>query len=177
MARFIQGKLFIDTNNHTSKRSWPSVGTILIRDQLAMCGNPDHKRYTTSINTISYAIFTRHFLLELHIKGWQTFNINLYFTNVSYQYYISANDLLLVWLFVSINSLPWIYLAIILLPTYRMVLDFPTTRTKHDKTHGHVSIISMIPTHGQVVSYKYGSNTWPCVYYRYDPHTWPGGLI
>ena len=64
--------------------TWPCVGTILIRDQLAMCGNPDHKRYTTSINTISYAIFTRHFLLELHIKGWQTFNINLYFTNVSY---------------------------------------------------------------------------------------------
>ena len=113
--------------------TWSCVGTILIRDQLAMCGNPDHKRYTTPINTISYAIFTRHFLLELHIKGWQTFNINLYFTNVSYQYYISANDLLLVWLFVSINSLPWINLAIILLPTYRMVLDFSTTRTKHDK--------------------------------------------
>jgi hypothetical protein len=45
------------------------------------------------------------YLLELHIKGWQTFNINLYFTNVSYQYHISANDLLLVWLFVSINHI------------------------------------------------------------------------
>jgi hypothetical protein len=32
-------------------------------------------------------------------------------------------------------------------------------------THSHVSIISMVPTHDQVVSYKYG------------PHTWPGDLI
>ena len=64
------------------------------------------------------------------------------------------------------------------------------------------SLMSMVPTHGQVVSYKYGSNTWPgallsvwfshmtrwslmimvpthgqVVSYKYGSNTWPCGLL